>query len=726
MTDGDSGSGDALDSDLYFTPTEETPNLTVRSPDREFDPEDSDNPKRMEELNELLEEATEVVAEQFDDVADVLTSPLVDAMPDDDLKPNSKYDLKPMVAAWMYRLVVPSEGYSLVSWEQLANRLDDDPDLAETLGFDPDQTPSERTLRTQWWTRVRQSYRVYVRYMAAEKALKAERYGLETAENIRENLIADFEREDGEPEHDPIGELEQDIKDRAYDIQADMLRDLCTYDRDDSTEWDSDLITDTGSHMCRRNEFAEQGIERMGKEYGLIEEHEDGSQDWNVFTPQTFRRTVRNVERYKVDGASHSDEDKEDDDDYGADWVLPHELVDEAVVRGDLREALEEEWAINPHNPEGETSVWHRRTEEGIERQIQWLKDEDVIDEDDSFRLRIDYTTHNYSRHSSTESIPPIGVHKQSHLDTGYAYKELQATIKINGRAFVIASVNYLPTNKQFQCVRYLIDRAQELVNIDTVLGDAEFCTVALARYAAHRGCDYVFRKGATDSVKETIEVDISGEADWVDDWTMITEGRFDDIDTTLVAVEKNFKSGGDSDDDDDGDEDDEPDTTLDDFNGEDDEEPGVQGQLTLEQAIDEPHKDSEDIDYFTMITNRSVKGPGINPDDNPIAHDPSETAWGIGRIYRDRWSVETAFRDRKETFQAQTTSRDLGYRRFLWMMANLLYNGWVLLNTAVADQSPDRDDDEIVVKQATYLDELDRRVLSEIPGMEFPGLDYG
>lgn len=126
------------------------------------------------------------------------------------------------------------------------------------------------------------------------------------------------------------------------------------------------------------------------------------------------------------------------------------------------------------------------------------------------------------------------------------------------------------------------------------------------------------------------------------------------------------------------------------------------------------------------MITNKTVKGLGINPDDNPIAHDPSETAWGIGRIYRDRWSVETAFRDRKETFQAQTTSRDLGYRRFLWMMVNLLYNGWVLLNTAVADRSPDRDDDEIVVKQATYLDELDRRVLSEIPGMEFPGFDYG
>lgn len=58
-------------------------------------------------------------------------------------------------------------------------------------------------------------------------------------------------------------------------------------------------------------------------------------------------------------------------------------------------------------------------------------------------------------------------------------------------------------------------------------------------------------------------------------------------------------------------------------------------------------------------------------------------------------------------------------------MMANLMYNGWVLLNTAVADQSPDRDDDKIVVKQAMYLDELDRRVLSE-PGWSSRGSTTG
>ncbi|MFB6179572.1 MAG: transposase [Halorientalis sp.] len=41
----------------------------------------------------------------------------------------------------------------------------------------------------------------------------------------------------------------------------------------------------------------------------------------------------------------------------------------------------------------------------------------------------------------------------------------------------------------------------------------------------------------------------------------------------------------------------------------------------------------------------------------------------GLGRLYRDRWGVETAFRDKKGTFAAKTRSRDLGYRRFLWMI---------------------------------------------------------
>ncbi len=695
-------------SKRYIPEGQETPERIVRKPTIGQDGYELD---RYDDLIESLEEARQIQAEKYDRVDQVLNNKFLDVVSDDDLYDNAEYELPTMVAAWVYRLIAPSDGYSVVSWTQLEERLEDE-EIASNLGFDPDKTPSERTLRKHWWDRVLPTFRGHVRYLAAEVAVSCVEYEVETADEIRQNLIEDFQREDGKPDHDPIGELEKEIKDDAYTFQADLIRDLCRYGRDDSAEFEDNLFTDATAHMCRLNEYAEQGIERLAEEYGLDD----------VFTQQTYRRTVRNVERKKL---THN---WGDDDDYGAEWKPVHELVDPETVDGDLREALEQAWTINPHNPRGETSVWHRRTEEGIERQIQWLRDEGVIDEEQSFDLRIDYTTHNYSRHSSTDSQSPIGVHKQSHLDTGYAWKELQATIKVNGRAFVIASVNYLPTNTQFQCVRYLIDRAQELVNVDTILADAEFTTVNIARYAAHRGCDFTLRKGATDSVKDTVEEEIEGKADWVNDWTMISEGRFDEINTTLVAVEKNFKSkqGSSTSDEDEEDEDTEE-TTLSDFSddsggGETDEK-----QLTISQAIEEPQEDDEEIDYFCMITNKDIKATGIDPDENPVGHDPEGTAWGIGLHYRDRWGVETAFRDRKGRFQPKTRSRDLGFRRYLWMMSTLIYNGWVMLNTAVAEQSPDRDDDEIVVKQNTYLDELDRRVLGSLNlDLEFPSVDYG
>jgi hypothetical protein len=706
----------ASDSDDLYAPADQVSLNTVPQPIegvRDIPLEDLD----LNSLAGLCEAARREVADNFDNVANVINPPVIDAVSEDDLKPNSTYNFRPVVCAWIYRLIAPSDGYSVVSWEQLADRLDTDGELAASLGFDPDETPSEKTLREQWQTRVRPAFRRHVRYMAAECAVNAEDYEVGTAEDIRENLIADYTA-DEKPDVDPIGEMEQEIEEDAYTIQADILRGLCSYDRDDSFEWDGNLITDAAAHMCRRNEYAEQGIKRMGKDYGLIEEYDDGTEEWGLFAPQTFRRTVRNVERRKIEGYNWDGED-----DYGARWLPAHDLVDPATVRGDLRDAVEEAWTIDPHDPNGDTAIWHRRTEEGIERQLAWLKEQNVIDDEDTFNLRIDYTTHNYSKHSSTESDPPIGVHKQSHLETGYAWKELQGTIKINGRAFIIASLSYLPTNDQFQGVRYILNRAQELVNIDTVMADAEFVDTDICRYIRHCGCDFALRKGATDSVKETVE-SFEGRADWDNNWTLISSGRRETYDTTLVGLEKHFKSVLDHKQDS-KDEDDELDTTLADFETDESEDVGDQ-QLTLDQAIEETHKDNEDIDYFCIITSKTVDRAGIDPDDNPIAHDPTGTAWGIGRLYRDRWGIETAFRDKKVQFAAKTRSRDLGYRRFLWMMENLLYNGWVMLNTAVSDQSPDRDDDEIVVKQNTYLDELDRRVLSGLSlNVEFPDIEY-
>lgn len=706
-----------VDFDDLYAPADQVPEKTVREPIGDLDVA-SEGDLDLSSLNDSIKALQNKISDRCDDVADVIRPPLIDAVPQDDLKPRSKYDFKSMVCAWIYRLIAPSDGYSVVSWKDLAGRLNDNDDLAGNLGFGDDR-PSEKTLRTQWQTRVLPAFRDHVRYMAAECAVQAEDYELETAEDIRKNLIGEY-RPDEKPEVDPIGEMEQEIKNNAYTVQADIIQDVCSYGRDDSLEWEDNLITDTAAHMCRKNEYVQQGIRRMGKDYGLITENKDGSEEWNVFRQQTFRRAIRNVEWTKVEDYDWDNEDK-----YGARWVPPHELVDHNIARGTKREAAENVWTIDPHDPDGGTATWHRRTENGIERQIEWLKQQGVISEEDVFNLRVDYTNHDYCRHSSTDSGPPIGVHKGTHLDTGYAWKELQATIKINGRAFIIASLSYTPQNTEFQGVRYLLDRARELVNIDTVLADAEFVNAETCSYIKHCGCDYIKRKGATETVKETV-AEFEGRADWDSNWTLQGSGRVKTHDTTLVALEKDFRSVPEPKR---GDDDNSSDITLNDFvetkdPGEDD---LGHKQVTLERMTEESHEDSENIDYFCMITSKDVDRVGIDPDEKPIGHDPEGSVWGIGRLYRDRWGVETAFRDKKNQFKAKTRSRDLGYRRFLWMIQNLLYNGWVMLNSAVSDQSPARDDDEIVVMQASYLDELDKRVLSGLSlDIEFPDQEFG
>lgn len=66
--------------------------------------------------------------------------------------------------------------------------------------------------------------------MAAKLAVKCEDYDVKTAEDIRENLVADF-RDNGDRESDPIGGMEQKIKQDSYNIQAHIIQDICSYDR---------------------------------------------------------------------------------------------------------------------------------------------------------------------------------------------------------------------------------------------------------------------------------------------------------------------------------------------------------------------------------------------------------------------------------------------------------------------------------------------------------------
>jgi len=610
---------------------------------------------------------------------------------DQDVTPSyddgSEYTAAAMARAFIYRATVGQ----WTSFDAFERHLNASPKIAWYLGFG-DGVPDADTLR-HWWGGFDEHTRDTIRTAARDY------YAEKISDRFREmpaarGLPMQWQSADDDTNDGPdVEAIEQDAKDDAYEFHADLIRDVVSYDRDLSTEYDDGLITDMGSHMARLGDTVESARDRLRDEHDLA--------DQDVLVPETFRRTVRNVERHKTNELGD-----------GTDWTLPHEFADPELDGGTEREAKEEAWKIDPRDPD-EQWTWHHNTEEIIERQLDRLRSKGIIDDDDEFDLSLDYTVHPYYKHGSTDSEHPIGVHKQTHLETGYGWKELQATVVINGRAFVVASINYTPETDTFQAYKYVIDRAQELLNIRRVYADAEFCTVKFVKYLNHRGLEYVIRKALTQSVQTKYD-GFSGGAEWENGWEMISDGRFDHVEMNLVAVEKDIRSressAGSEDESD-------PQAQLTDFGSGEASRTGVDdGQMTFADLDSE----DEDVDYVTFATNIHIEKEGINPAANPVGHDDENTAWGIAEKYRDRWSIETAFRDRKGAFQPETTSRDLGFRRYLWMFATALYNAWVCLNIAVAAESPVRRPDEIVVRKASFKDEMDRRLLSEFPGVAY------
>jgi IS4 transposase len=57
------------------------------------------------------------------------------------------------------------------------------------------------------------------------------------------------------------------------------------------------------------------------------------------------------------------------------------------------------------------------------------------------------------------------------------------------------------------------------------------------------------------------------------------------------------------------------------------------------------------------------------------------------GMLYRIRWSIETSYRVMKEHFKASTTSISDAIRIFVWKLALLFYNAWLLLRILLRDK---------------------------------------
>ena len=493
----------------------------------------------------------------------------------------------------------------------------------------------------------------------------------EVAESFREETHVErccakyaIEEPDSDwPVHDLPGlpEIERFEKDRAFDKVKPILHDVVDFERAPNAEIPAESLVEFAGYLARRNTFAEQGSERF-----WIEEADDVE---DHFSPETFRRAVRNKERQKTRVP-----------DEGTMWVEPRD------------------WSINKTEKPGGTDDWHSTLEEGVERLVGELNDAGVID--GPVPICIDASIRPYHKHPDGADERPEGVYQESHFETNYGYKDISASAIINGRSVVLANVSHVPGDRFFKSVKYLIDRVTDLVDVECFYADAEFATTRICRYIEHTNDEYVFKKPHTGPVVDALD-EMDGKAGWTD-YTMRTAtrgaGGITEVNSTLFAVEKRgqigVKKGVKRDEE-------TSQTAIADFQG----VTGATGQQEMDAFVTD-----EDVELVAFITNKEITSVGVDPEENPIGHDPENTVWGAAQGYRRRWSIETAFRQIKYQFMARTTSRDLGVRRFFWMIAMLLYNSWAVMCLLVQENVSHVPDDRPPVRAKVFLEQLAKK----------------
>lgn len=621
--------------------------------------------EELADLNDALDDLTDTLGERYESVEEFMASHFVDWVPDDD-QINSSFPGRAMVKAYILRLVSPE----ISGYDSLERKLNRDTQLAADLGFEPERIPDHTTFSTQWWERYVQDFREHARYEAAKAAVDCRDYDLAISQEAEE-LIRRFDRRDNADEDDiDIPEehrLENEVRDRVFNEFRDLFNGLLEYDRGPNKQIDAEDLTELATFTSRRNESVTGGRDVFIKENRVT--------DSDYFHEEALSKPIRNLSRKlaELNYAKHT-----------------------ALVPGE--ECYD--WSVNPEDRDfGEGESWHKRTESGIEEQVEMLQERGMLDR--PVDICIDGTARDYNNRNDTDVEEPDGVlHRYPKYETGYAWEDITVTAIYRGRAIVLGSISKVKADSQFQCVRYLIDRARDLVNVRNVYADSEFGTRKICSYINHCGLDYVIKKRKTATVKSFFN-EAEGRADWTD--YKIEGGDHKKHKTSLLALEKVSKS-----------------VTKKGEQRREKEDDGGSVQATLPEmgVPDEDDEDGgEDIEFASFITSLDVEARGTHP--MKVGPRRAEhTVFGVGQLYRKRWSIETAFRDIKQNFKAKPRSRCLGIRRFFWMLCLLLYNCWVVLNLIVANEMDHRDDDEIIWRKKIFIIDLQNEV--------FPDVEFG
>jgi hypothetical protein len=617
---------------------------------------DGDSP-----LEEKLAEATEKVGAGYETVSDYLPHHNVDWVSEDDVI-QSSFPGAAMVRAYILKFVSPRiSGFDSLQWT-----LEADAELADGLGFDPTSIPNHTTFSTQWWERYRGDFRTHVRYEAARAAARCQSFDIPISDE-GEDLIEEFDRSTTDDEDADIPDrfrLENESRDRVFKEFSDMFDELLGYNRGPNKSIPAEDLTELATFISRRNESVEGGRDVYTKENRVTDE--------DYMCSEALSKPIREYSRYLAE-------------------------MNYAQNNSILPDTESYDWSLNPENRDfGEGERWHDRTERGIGEQVSMLKERGMLDR--PVDVCIDGTAREYNNRNDTDVDMPDGVlHRYPKYDTGYAWEDITLTAIYRGRAIVLASISKVKADEQFQCVRYLLDRARDLVDVDNVYADSEFGTQRICSYITHCGLDYVMKKRKTRGYVTQYIDDAEGRAEWTD-----YEIEGDDHTkhkTTLLALEKVSKAVTKS---------------ADERRAEESDDDTLVQSTLPGTTLDDEDEDEEEREHAAFITSLDVEARGLHPS-GVGPRRAVETAFSVGQRYRRRWSIETAFRDLKTNFKAAPRSRCLGVRRFFMMLCFLLYNCWVVLNLIVADQMDHRDDEEIIWRKKVFIIDLHEKVFPDV-----------
>lgn len=645
--------------------------VALRSPeDITFDGMPSDEEIETE-IVEGLQRLDEIIYGELDTIEEALIPKNI-AASDLDSFIDSKFPVRAMVKAYIIKMVSPN----ISGFDQLEWFLDRNSEIAEGYGFDPEDIPDRTTISTQWYERYLPAFRQFVRFKAAYFAAEMTNHDYELDEKAYELIDNFLGVDDNEPEIPEARRIENESRDRVFNEFTDLFNNVIDYDRAQNWSVEPRELTNLATYTARRNEPPKGGRDVYVKENDDV----DGE---DYMSEETLPTPVRSKSRREA---------------------RQRQMQSEPIPAGDD----EKDWMLDPADDDyGEGSSWHKQTEKGIEKQVSMLQERGMLDR--PVDVCIDGVARCYNYRSDTEVDVPDGVHNRyNKFDTGYAFEDVTLTAIYRGRAIVLANFSHIPENDIFRVVKYLLDRATDLLSVRNVYADSEFANTNICSYITHLGLDYVMANRQTEKTKRKLDEEIKGAADHTD-YELISGDSDRTHDTTLVAVEKRrtqVKSEGDEEEAGDG----VKQATL------TDDDPDFEG--SKENILSYSDIADWNFEYATFITSLDVDSVGIDPAENPVGHDPTGTVWGAAELYRKRWSIETAFRDFKQNFKAKPRSRCIGVRRFFFMICLLLYNCWVLLNLIVAHESEDRDPDEIIYRKKTFVVDIQNEV--------FPDIEFG